>query len=329
MSAASSRASSRRSRALGEERVATLQHERYRAHRAVRELLEVLAATRPLVLVLDDLHWADSASVELVGTLLRRPPGAAVLIAMAVRRRQVPERLERGARAGAPRGALARMRARRPRRRPSRASSSGGELADGEVAALYEESGGNPFYLEQLARARGRAPAPCAAAARELRWPTSGSARGGRRADRGARAAAPDARRVLEGAAVAGDPFEPELAAAASSTSDASTLDALDELLRADLVRPTDVPRRFRFRHPLVRRAVYESTPGAWRLGAHERSADALAARGASATARAHHVEQSARAGDSGAVALLREAGEAVARARPRAPRAGSPARCA
>ena len=58
-----------------------LQHERYRAHRAVRALLERVAATRPLVLVLDDLHWADPGSVELVGALLRRPPAAPVLMA--------------------------------------------------------------------------------------------------------------------------------------------------------------------------------------------------------------------------------------------------------
>ncbi len=70
-----------------------LQHERYRMHRAVRALLERLAATRPFVLVLDDLHWADSGSVELIGALLHRPPSAAVLIALAVRPRQVPERL--------------------------------------------------------------------------------------------------------------------------------------------------------------------------------------------------------------------------------------------
>ena len=69
------------------------QHERYRSHRAVRALLEHLAQTLPLVLVLDDFHWADSASAELLGALLRRPPAAAVLTAVALRPRQTPERL--------------------------------------------------------------------------------------------------------------------------------------------------------------------------------------------------------------------------------------------
>ena len=122
----------------------------------------------------------------------------------------------------------------------------------------------------------------------------------------------PAARTALEGAAVAGDPFEPELAAAAAGVPEPAALDALDELLARDLVRATDVPRRFRFRHPLVRRAVYEAAPGGWRLGAHERSAAALAARGAPAAARAHHVEHAGRHGDVAAVAVLREAGEAV-----------------
>jgi DNA-binding CsgD family transcriptional regulator/tetratricopeptide (TPR) repeat protein len=122
---------------------------------------------------------------------------------------------------------------------------------------------------------------------------------------------------MLDGAAVAGDPFEPELAAAAAATSEAAAMHAVDELLRLDLIRTTDVPRRFRFRHPLIRRAVYQATPGGWRLGAHERCAEALAARGASAAARAHHVERSARPGDLAAVAVLREAGEATARLAP------------
>ena len=90
-------------------------------------------------------------------------------------------------------------------------------------------------------------------------------------------------RRVLDGASVAGDPFEPELAAAAADVSEQQAIDAIDELLERDLVRPTNVPRRFRFRHPIVRRAVYEATPGGWRIGAHERVAAALAERGAGA----------------------------------------------
>jgi predicted ATPase len=70
-----------------------LQHERYRSHRAVRTLFEQLASTRPFVLLLDDFHWADAASVELLAALLRRPPAAAVLVAVAVRPRELPERV--------------------------------------------------------------------------------------------------------------------------------------------------------------------------------------------------------------------------------------------
>ncbi len=94
-------------------------------------------------------------------------------------------------------------------------------------------------------------------------------------------------------------------------------MSALDELLRSDLVRHTDVPRRFRFRHPLVRRAVYDASPAGWRLGAHQRSAEALVARGTSAAGRAPHVERSARHGDDAAIATLREAGDLAA---PRTP---------
>ena len=92
---------------------------------------------------------------------------------------------------------------------------------------------------------------------------------------------------------------------------------ALDDLLARDLVRTTDVPRQFRFRHPLVRRAVYAHAGGGWRLAAHGRAAAALAARGASAGAQAHHVEHSARRGDEQAIALL---SRAAATAAPRAP---------
>src|SRR4249920_4276315 len=82
--------------ALAGGREVALQSERYRSHRAVRELLERLAAPAPLVLVLDDVHWADSASVELLGALLRRPPASPVLMALGVRPHQRSERLSAG-----------------------------------------------------------------------------------------------------------------------------------------------------------------------------------------------------------------------------------------
>jgi ATP/maltotriose-dependent transcriptional regulator MalT len=291
------------------------QHERYRSHRAVSELLKQLAAPAPLVLVLDDVHWADAASAELLGALLRRPPAAAVLMAVAVRPRQLPERLsaalERAHRAAEltriELGALT----------PVEARELLGETVDaGEAAVLYEESGGNPFYLEQLARSLEHTGAVT---------PVSEISLTGTGVPRAVAAAlseelallSQNTRLVLEGAAVAGDPFEPELAAAAAATSETMALDAVDELLQLDLIHPTDVPRRLRFRHPLVRRAVYDAAPGGWRLGAHERCAEALAARSAAPTARAHHIERSAREGDLTAVAVLREAGEAAARLAP------------
>jgi DNA-binding NarL/FixJ family response regulator len=292
-----------------------LQHERYRTHRAVRALLEHLAETRPLVLVLDDLHWGDSASVELLGALLRRPPGAAVLMALAHRPCQVPDRLsvglERAHRAGALNrielGALTPGEAR---------EFLGGTVDVADATALYQESGGNPFYLEQIARSRDRAggttPAPALSLSR-IGVPSAVAAS----LSEELALLSDDGRRLLQGAAVAGDPFEPELAAAAAAMSETAAIDAIDEDLQLDLVRPTDVPRRFRFRHPIVRHAVYETTAGGWRLGAHERCAEALAARGATAAARAHHIERSARQGDLAAVAVLREAGEAATRLAP------------
>ena len=92
---------------------------------------------------------------------------------------------------------------------------------------------------------------------------------------------------MLEAAAVAGDPFEPELAAAVAELPEPAALHALDELLACALVRPAGAPRRFTFRHPVVRHAVYVGAPAGWRLGAHARAADALERRGAGAGASA------------------------------------------
>ena len=279
--------------AAGARAGAALADERYRTHRAMRRLLEVLAAGRPLVLALDDLHWADSGSIELLASLLHRPPAAPVVIAVGMRPRQAPARLSAALERAHRAGVMTRLELEALSVTEAR-SLLGAAVDD----AVYRESGGNPFYLQQL-----------------VRFPDARTVAAALTEELAALAAGP--RRLLEGAAVAGDPFEPELAAAAAGAPEASAMDALDELIRRDLVRTTDVPRRFRFRHPLVRQAVYEAAPGAWRLGAHERCAAALAARGAPASARAHHVEHAARHGDAAAIAVLREAGEAVAQRNP------------
>jgi DNA-binding NarL/FixJ family response regulator len=122
------------------------------------------------------------------------------------------------------------------------------------------------------------------------------------------------ARRYLEGASVAGDPFDPDLAAVAADMEPDAVVAALDELLSGDLVRRDQVPRTFRFRHPLLRRAVYQAAPGGWRMTAHARCAQEMDRRGAPPSVIAPHVEQSARHGDSRAVELLSEAGRQLVR---------------
>ena len=290
---------------------APVTHERYRSHRAVRLLLERLAGTRPLVLVLDDVHWADSGSFELLLALLRRPPAAPVLIAVAFRPQLLPERVERALERAERAETLSRIQLEPLPFEDARSLLE--QRDDPDASLIYAESGGNPFFLEQLARFRSRGgasegqapagievpPAVAAALAEELAELDD------------------EIRLLLQAAAVVGDPFEPELAAAAAATDEGTALDALDLLLARDLIRETDVPRRFRFRHPLVRRAVYESASAGWRLMAHQRCGEALAARGAPVAARARHVELSARHGDASAVAVLREAGEAAAGSAP------------
>ena len=73
--------------------------------------------------LLDDVHWADAASVELLAALLRSPPDAAVLLVMAARPRQWP----RASRDGA--------RARRPSRRPDPARAGRARARGGRRAA--------------------------------------------------------------------------------------------------------------------------------------------------------------------------------------------------
>ena len=294
---------------LAEVEPALVSGERHRVARSVRALLERVAADRPVALLLDDVHWADPASVDVLALLLHRPPRGRVLMALAARAGRARE-LESGL-AAAQQNGTGEILELGPLP-PEVVKDLLPEAGRATRERLYRESGGNPFYLQELARGGGSGPddggraglvgvprAVRAALAREL-------------------AALPDdARQVLEGAAVVGDPFELELAALVAAVEEEVALASLDELLAAELVRPTKQPRRFRFRHPLVRRAVYEEAGGGWRLGAHARAAEALAARGATPARRAHHVERAARPGDLAALDLLAAAAEEAAPSAP------------
>jgi DNA-binding CsgD family transcriptional regulator/tetratricopeptide (TPR) repeat protein len=283
---------------LGGERVSRLEAERYRAHRAVRELLDMLARETPCVLLLDDMHWADGASLELLVHLLRRRSDRPLLLALALRTEPEPHALLEALAEGD-------VELVEPRRldRDEAARLLGPEVGPVRAEELHRESGGNPFYLEQLARLPGGGGEATAAA-----W---GDALPDavRRALAGELDALPaETLAVLRAAALVGDPFEPDLAAEVAEVEEARALAAIDAGLERGILRPTAVPRQFAFRHPIVRRAVYESAGVGWRVGGHGRAAAALAERGAPAPARAHHVERSARDGDEAAIALLAEA---------------------
>lgn len=286
-----------------------LPEERFRMHRAVRALLSRLAEDKPVVLVLDDVHWTDAGSVELLCHLLVHPPLGPVLIVVAFRPGQLTRRLE------AALSDRARLTGGRRLDLAPLAPTEAHELIGPTVPIsvrdqLVEESGGNPLFLQELARGAARqASAPPRARAVPPNVPDSvltvlesevGSF-------------SISAQALLQGAAVAGDPFEPDLAAIAADIGAGEALSALDELVSAGIVNRTATPRRFAFRHPIVRAALYQSGGQAWVVRAHARLADALAKRGAPASVRARHIERSAAEGDELAVAILVEAGDMTA----------------
>ena len=293
------------------------QEERYRLHAAARRMLEWLARRRPTVVALDDLHWADEASLELVSYLLRHPPAAPLMIAVASRSGQAPRQLEDALAEAVRHGSLLRIELA-PLNRSEAEEMIGVGSPPEHHSRLYEVTGGNPFYLEQLARSWEGGEAPDD--------PVNGGAPGAAVPDLVTGAIAREladldepSEGLLRGGAVLGEGFEPDLAAKVGAIGDADPLTVLDGLLARDLVRPTDSPRRFRFRHPIVRQAVYEAAPAGWRLGAHERAAAELGRRGAAPASRAHHLERSASPGDEEAITVLTETATAIAAGAPAA----------
>ena len=208
---------------------AVLQEERYRAHRAVRGLLDGLSGRRPVVLVLDDVHWADAASTELLCHLVAHRPAGPVLLALAMRPVGTSPRLTAALEQAARDGSAHRLHL--GPLSPEDARQLIGAPADPRV---YQESGGNPFYLQQLARAGRAGGSTGTYDLGDLAVPAA--VRAALEAEIEALSA--PARALLAGAAVSGESFEPELAAAAAGMDEGQALDLLDELVRLDVVRP-------------------------------------------------------------------------------------------
>ena len=241
-------------------------------------------------MLLDDLHWADEGSVEFVLHLLRRPADGVFLL-FALRPVDPAPRLLDALR-GAAGAQLLRLE---PLERGAALELLAGVGDPALRERLEREAGGNPLFLQELARVApqpGEPLPPTLLAAVQLE----------------VGALPPASRALIDGAAVAGDPFDLDLAVAAADLDPEDALVPLDRLVSAGLVHPAEGRRRFGFRHPLVRRAVYDNAPAGWLLSAHERIDAALAARGAGATARAFHVEQYARPGDAAALQVLADA---------------------
>ena len=253
---------------------------------------ESLAASKPLVLR-SGRPPLGGLRVDRAARRAAAPPASPrrCCSRWRVRPRQLPERLSaalerahRGRRPDPP-----RARTPCPRRRP--ASCSARASTRPRRPRSTRRPAATPSTSQQLARAP-RAPETAPAA--------GGVSMAGVEVPRAVAAALTEelallsdpTRRVLEGAAVAGDPFEPELAAAAAGIPEPAAIDALDELLHARprarhrRAAPLPLPPPARPRAPSTR-----PLPAAGGSARTSAAAEALAARGAPAAARAHHVE--------------------------------------
>jgi class 3 adenylate cyclase len=257
---------------------------------AVRRILEQLAARRPLLVCLEDLHWAEPTMLDLVEYLAAFARGPLVLLCISR-----PDLLElRPAFARFPAVELAQLSADETRRLVDALGVDDPEVRN-RVAAASE---GNPLFAEQLAAMVAESPP-----AREeaLPLPASIHALLAARLD----GLEPAERRVLERAAIVGKEFWLRAVADLSDEADRPAVASrLLALARRGLVAPA--PGRlagedaFRFRHALIREATYAAVPKLVRADLHERFARWLQAHtaygfGAHDEILGYHLEQAFR----------------------------------
>ena len=246
---------------------------------AVAETFALVAGSSGLVLLLDDLQWADPASLDLLARIAPRLMAAPVLVVATVRHLEV-------GREEALVGALAQLsRAHGTRRLTLRglslaesgellARAAGGPVDDDVVAAVHARSEGNPFFTTELARLFVE-DGHLAAGAVNASVPTGVRDVLARRLSR-----LPEAtQRLLETAAVLGREVDVALVSAVAETPLEQCLDTLEPALAHGLLEvPDPAPGALRFTHALVREALVDGLSSLRRSRLHLRAADAIAA---------------------------------------------------
>ncbi len=271
-----------------------------------------LAGSGPLLVVVDDVQWADLASLRWLVYLVRRLEGVPLALLLAARPAQ----------AGSAQELLDELAAV-----PEVTVLYPGDLsepavgrlvpdgADPEfVTACHRATGGNPFLLRELFGeiARREIPPSRENAGMAIRLHSQGIGR----AVRGRlRRLAPECAALARAVAVLGDSAEPVLAAQLAGLQDDVASGAADALAAAAILEPG---RPFAFVHALVRASIDADLSAGERAAAHERAARLLADSGAAADRIAVHILAASPRADSDTVAILR-------RAAARANRRGAP----
>ena len=258
--------------------------ERYRLFEAMITTLGRVAGERPLVLLFDDLHWADQPTLLLLRHLVRAATPSRLLVVGAYRDVEVD--------AGSP---VAELIADVRRELPLELvelkgldeeetealieAHQGSAPEPGLAARLRELTGGNPFFLEESLRAI-EDPEGVPAGVREVVL---------RRVAR----VGPQASQVLGVAAVHGASFPPEAIAPAAGLTREDVAEVLDRAVAARLLSGVDRSGRLMFAHALIRRTLYDELGGVIRAHLHERVAQTLERRRAElrphAAELAHH----------------------------------------
>ncbi|MEA2439835.1 MAG: hypothetical protein QOH76_1259 [Thermoleophilaceae bacterium] len=272
-------------------------------------LVAKLAEERPLVMAVDDAHWADAPSLRFLAYLANRIRDLPVLLVVGLRPSEPGAPLALldqvttggGTQAIAP-GPLSREAARRIAR-----SLLGRQPEQAFIEACMEVTRGNPFFLRELLGTLSREGTGATAedAARVLESVPAGVARSVAR--RFARLP-PDSVALARAVAVLGDDVQIDLAAQLAELDASSASAAAEALVRAEVLAAGVL----QFVHPIVRSAVYSDMPELVRGREHTKASRLLADRGAGDARIALHLLAGTPREDSWAVEVLRRAAEAA-----------------